>query len=859
MNYALASGDDGKVLYSEGLKWTEADVHATDIGGYQAVVKVGSKYYISDSADNDLFVTTDFTQANSAKLSVVTTLATTGEAIAFGDYAIFSETLGALAVVDALAVVQDADPDTIIELNAAADSGDGQCGNDFDLDVLAVVPATDSILLAASTEAPVQKNVLYLAASSFADDTPMLADNAALQATALKKTYSIAVTASKIVRHEGTAVGTANQFATADWAADGTINNRADLTVNDVSSAAIDANVVQVFTPDYTDGTYGESFIVLTTTKVFRKDSSGDDCVDLACPLAANLTKIWGSAWNNMFVTDNGGIIYRYDGTNWSKITNGDVLSTNPVTSGVAYSTSGAAATVGTSNKLGFTSGYAFSEQSVTVPPNAEFKDVVAATSDKLVAVGSEGLVFSTTDGENWTAIDGGAVVGSNNLRGIDATGADYFYAVSGQNAYEYNAGTWTDKGGVADSWFEKVALTSDGNGFIVGKNIAAGAVAGTDQAKLVKITNGVLSNVDLSTSGTSDETYKYRLRDIHALSASSIYICGDGGRVAKLNDAGDAWVDIELGTTATNLYAIFAKSASEIYVAGTSGKAWKYNGSAWTSMDVGVATTITDIWGYDDVLYAAASDGKVYKHDGSSWTAETTNNANELLGITGAQEGIKKIVAVGASSTNLNEDIGTSSAEAFPGQTGVAVTDSGTATVTDSSLQSEYKIPTTLEVITGIPSYNFSGTVNGKDAVGIFGFTYTPTVSTDTVGDLTLKKLIAGNNLPFTFSSTAVNDKGGYFWMTTAADVNTPLASTTTLTAGTSYKFWFTIQDGTDYDLNTADGVVRDPVVPLRSTSSSGGSSSGCVFNPAQTFGLEWLMLAFAPVAAFFRSRFKK
>ncbi|CCO23199.1 hypothetical protein [Maridesulfovibrio hydrothermalis] len=66
-------------------------------------------------------------------------------------------------------------------------------------------------------------------------------------------------------------------------------------------------------------------------------------------------------------------------------------------------------------------------------------------------------------------------------------------------------------------------------------------------------------------------------------------------------------------------------------------------------------------------------------------------------------------------------------------------------------------------------------------------------------------------------------------------------------------------VKDNGSYDSNaTALGIV-DPVVLGSVPTSSSSSSSGCVFNPAAGFGLEWLLLMLAPMVAVVRSRFKK
>ncbi|WP_319763572.1 hypothetical protein [Maridesulfovibrio sp.] len=76
-------------------------------------------------------------------------------------------------------------------------------------------------------------------------------------------------------------------------------------------------------------------------------------------------------------------------------------------------------------------------------------------------------------------------------------------------------------------------------------------------------------------------------------------------------------------------------------------------------------------------------------------------------------------------------------------------------------------------------------------------------------------------------------------------------------LSPGTTYYLNYVIKDNGEYDYRAADNNdIGDPVV--LGTMDSSSSSSGCVFNPAAGFGLEWLLLMLAPMVAIVRSRFK-
>jgi hypothetical protein len=84
-------------------------------------------------------------------------------------------------------------------------------------------------------------------------------------------------------------------------------------------------------------------------------------------------------------------------------------------------------------------------------------------------------------------------------------------------------------------------------------------------------------------------------------------------------------------------------------------------------------------------------------------------------------------------------------------------------------------------------------------------------------------------------------------------------------LSPTTTYTIYSVIKNNGNYDMRADDttGVVRvyDPQVlgTITTSSSSSSSSSGCVFNPAAGFGLEWLLLLLAPAIGIIRSRFKK
>ena len=87
-------------------------------------------------------------------------------------------------------------------------------------------------------------------------------------------------------------------------------------------------------------------------------------------------------------------------------------------------------------------------------------------------------------------------------------------------------------------------------------------------------------------------------------------------------------------------------------------------------------------------------------------------------------------------------------------------------------------------------------------------------------------------------------------------------LSADTTMTATTEIMLVCYITDDGNYDSNAAANTIDDPPALGALTGGGGGltssSSSGCVFNPAATLSLEWLLLLIAPALMIARRRFK-
>jgi len=117
-------------------------------------------------------------------------------------------------------------------------------------------------------------------------------------------------------------------------------------------------------------------------------------------------------------------------------------------------------------------------------------------------------------------------------------------------------------------------------------------------------------------------------------------------------------------GKTAASMYGIWGVSASEIYVVGDGGLIMKCAGtctssSAWTIMASGTTSNLRDIWGVNSGdLYAVGLDGTILHYDGTKWSVAdgTSGLTSYWYGIWGS--GPKDIYVVGNSIFKPDETI---------------------------------------------------------------------------------------------------------------------------------------------------------------------------------------------------------
>ncbi|WP_031482524.1 hypothetical protein [Maridesulfovibrio frigidus] len=168
--------------------------------------------------------------------------------------------------------------------------------------------------------------------------------------------------------------------------------------------------------------------------------------------------------------------------------------------------------------------------------------------------------------------------------------------------------------------------------------------------------------------------------------------------------------------------------------------------------------------------------------------------------------------------------------------------------------------IPSNFTPLTDVKGFNATYTASQKGDV-YYTFQYQFTGVGDKVENLRLYKVFptsAKTVRSYNYASAPSTSSDGAWWISTAT-ADGYLNNNSVLAPGVEYYVNYVVKDNGNYDYKTTSKEIGDPVVLGSVPTTSSSSSSGCVFNPAASFGLEWLLLMLAPMVAIVRSRFKK
>ncbi|WP_421903703.1 hypothetical protein [Maridesulfovibrio sp.] len=518
------------------------------------------------------------------------------------------------------------------------------------------------------------------------------------------------------------------------------------------------------------------------------------------------------------------------------------------------------------SNQMACSTGTAFNTAipNSALPVGTKISSVYNATKKEVYVAGQDGLLY------RGSVLNGGAksilwnyerykesFIGSNDLMKVTGAGNKVFAAWEGSSfnlaGKNLDENSWTliarNEAGSFPGVVKDVQALNETTVFFAGGN------------SLVKGVIDANANTILYTKQTG-EGKPDALTGLSVLDENNIFGINGNSLYKFSSPSGDSWTVTGLGLLdPQSLNDVVAISNEKVYVVGNNGYAASYDGSKTTNLPAITGNpNLTSCWAYEGFLYATDDAGKVhtYNAETEAWSTETVRDGVALADISGSSAG-QYLIAVGADSTSAREEInasggGSKNNYVNPNNDDSAVVDSEVPVKrTPEVLAQNYGTPPDMAVVSDVQKFTTTGGVT-SGSTHTFTFNFTPT-SDYAYNEVVLYKLKAdGTNLTYNrVSSASANPSSGDFWITTS--VGGAIGAGDTLTAGTTYSVYFALADGSQYDDDSVDGKITDPAV----LGTSSGGSSGCVFNPTQTFGMEWLMLMFAPVAAFFRSRFKK
>lgn len=180
-----------------------------------------------------------------------------------------------------------------------------------------------------------------------------------------------------------------------------------------------------------------------------------------------------------------------------------------------------------------------------------------------------------------------------------------------------------------------------------------------------------------------------------------------------------------------------------------------------------------------------------------------------------------------------------------------------------DAELKARWTgLPSNFVALTGAIGFNSTAPGMGAQRGDIY---YTFQVPFSGIGNkistLNLYKIFPNSDKTvrsFSYAAAPTTTTDGAWWISTAVG-DGYLNNQSYLVPATTYYLNYVLKDNGNYDYRGQAREFGDPVVLGTTPESSSSSSSGCVFNPAAGFGLEWLLLMAAPLVAVLRSRFKK
>ena len=143
-------------------------------------------------------------------------------------------------------------------------------------------------------------------------------------------------------------------------------------------------------------------------------------------------------------------------------------------------------------------------------------------------------------------------------------------------------------------------------------------------------------------------------LNDLHGISASDIWMVGDGGEIWHWNGTG--WGAFASGTT-RDLNGVFALTTSDVYAVGDAGTILKWDGTSWSAMASTATTDLYEIWAAGTADAWAVGAGTTVPGQSPLW--RLTAAWAPFLPPTGPTAGLNDVFGVASNAVWVVGDFG--------------------------------------------------------------------------------------------------------------------------------------------------------------------------------------------------------
>jgi hypothetical protein len=217
---------------------------------------------------------------------------------------------------------------------------------------------------------------------------------------------------------------------------------------------------------------------------------------------------------------------------------------------------------------------------------------------------------------------------------------------------YSYNGTEWTAIETATDMAFNGIWGDTDTGLFVVG---CKREYYLDDDGPIIGFNNVENPRIFHRDGGSLDQVYgpaaEGALNDIWGMADTVAYAVGSGGLIVHFD--GSSWNEMSSPTN-VSLLAVWGSAATHVFAVGYDGTILQCDGENWTLVQSGTGELLYDVWGSSEGdAFAVGGNGTIVHYNGGRWEPMASPTANDLYAIWGSAP--DDIFAVGKFGTILH------------------------------------------------------------------------------------------------------------------------------------------------------------------------------------------------------------